>query len=635
VASDYAIEFVPFNAVQLRDAFWAPRLATNRAVTIPTIWQRCEETARIEHFERAAAALRGEAGREKTPPWLPFDDSDVYKIIEATSYALSVSPAPKLAAYVDTIIAKIAAAQEPDGYLYTTRTSAPDAPHPWSGLERWAEESDVGHELYDLGHLYEAAVAHQRATGKNSLLQIAIRAAELLLSTFGPGKRSIWPGHQGIELGLVKLYRATGERRYLELAHFFLEERGPDGKPRSGVEYNQSHARVADQSEAVGHAVHATYMYAGMADVAALTGTSDYIRALDRIWEDLVAHKLYVTGGIGARAAHEGFGPADDLPNSTAFNETCAAVGLVYFCERMFRLHGHAGALDVLERVLYNSLLAGVSLDGKTFFYENPLECAGRCERSPWFECACCPGNLARLLASLPGYLYAHRGGTVYVNLFAASSAELTLNDGRQLTLVQETRYPWDGTVALTLTPPEGALTLKIRVPGWAREQPVPSDLYRFCDEPGEEPTLSLNGEPVPIELCDGYLTLERSWRTDDRIELTLPMPVRRVIADGRVAADRGCLALARGPLVYALEGVDHSPGDASNLLIAEDARLHAIFRPELLGGVVAITGKATRPQRAATDELRPKPIAFTAIPYYAWANRGPSEMRVWIPREG
>ncbi|MBN1610468.1 MAG: glycoside hydrolase family 127 protein [Polyangiaceae bacterium] len=633
---DYAIRAVPLHAVRLDDCFWAPRLETNRAVTVRSILDKCETTGRVWRFEEAAAVLGGRAPSGQPSPGLPCDDSDVYKIIEAIAHVLAATPDARLEAVVDELVAKIGAAQEPDGYLYTARTMAPDlpVPHPWSGAERWTRDTDLSHELYNLGHLYQAAAAYFRATGKRALLEIAIRTADLLVDTFGPGKRSMWPGHQITEMALVELYRITGHGPYLALARYFLEERAPDGKPRSGQQYNQSHSRILDQTEAVGHAVHATYMYAGIADVAALTGAADYVAMLGRVWNDLVGHKLYVTGSIGAQRVHESFGPADALDNLTAFNETCAAIGLVYWSHRMFLLHGHASAIDVLERALYNGILAGVSLDGVGFFYANPLESFAEHERSAWFECACCPGNLARFLASVPGYQYAHQGSTLFVNLFAAGSARITLDDERLVGLVQQTRYPWDGQVRLTWTrAPPDALTLKLRVPGWAREEPVPSDLYRFLGTAEEQPTLSLNGAPVRLEIQDGYVALERHWRDGDEVLLTLPMPVRRVLAHDRVMADRGRMALQRGPIVYALEGVDHSRGEVLNVAIADDTALEACFRPELLGGMGVISGQAERLCRDRSGRVECERIDFTAIPYCAWANRGPTEMLVWIPR--
>jgi DUF1680 family protein len=624
---DYPVQPVPFTAVHFNDAFWLPRIEVNRTVTIPFAFEKCEESKRVYHFERAAAVLRGETLEDKSPPGYPFDDTDVYKVIEGAAYTLSVKPDPKLEAYLDGLIAKIAAAQEKDGYLYTTRTIDPSNPHRWAGKERWTREKVDSHELYNLGHLYEAAVAHYQATGKRTLLDVALRTAELLDRTFGPGKQSIWPGHQITEMGLVKLYRVTGDPRYLALAKFLLDERGPGDAEGAGRKYNQSHQKVVEQSEAVGHAVRATYMYSGMADVAALTGEQDYVNAMDRIWGNVVGRKLYLTGGIGSTSSGEAFGIDYELPNLSAYNETCAAIGNDYWNHRLFLLHADARYVDVLERTLYNGLLSGVSLDGKSFFYPNPLESAGQHERSPWFGVACCPGNMTRFLASVPGYVYAKQGDTLYVNLFVASTADVEMDGRRKVKLVQETRYPWDGAVRITVSPDrEGRFAVNVRVPGWARGEAVPSDLYRFADASDEKVTLRVNGQGVPLTLEKGYARIDRPWKTGDAIELSLPMPVRRVAAHPSVDADQGRVALQRGPLVYAAEWPDNGGGRVRNLLLSDDAPLSTAFRPDLLNGVQVVTG------RAAEGKVTRQEQAFTAIPYYAWANRGPGEMLVWIP---
>jgi hypothetical protein len=630
---DYPVQPVPFTAVHFTDAFWLPRIEVNRTVTIPFAFKKCEETKRVDHFVRAAAVLRGEALADKSPPGYPFDDTDVYKVIEGAAYTLSVKPDPRLEAYLDGLIEKIAAAQEKDGYLYTTRTIDPQNPHRWAGSERWVREKVDSHELYNLGHLYEAAVAHYQATGKRTLLDVALRTAELLDRTFGPGKRSIWPGHQITEMGLVKLYRVTGDGRYLSLAKFLLDARGPDGTEGAGRTYNQSHRKVVEQGEAVGHAVRATYMYSGMADVAALTGEQAYVDAMDRIWGNVVGRKLYLTGGIGSTSSGEAFGIDYELPNLSAYNETCAAIGNDYWNHRLFLLHADAPYIDVMERTLYNGLLSGVSLDGQSFFYPNPLESAGQLQRSPWFGVACCPGNMTRFLASLPGYVYARQGDTLYVNLFVASTAEVEMADGRKVKLVQETRYPWDGAVRITVSPERaGRLELRVRVPGWARGEAVPSDLYRFADGSDEKATLRVNGQPVPLTLEKGYARLDRGWTRGDVIELGLPMPVRRVVAHSSVEADQGRVALQRGPLVYTAEWPDNPGGKVRNLLLLDDAPLSSEFRPDLLNGVQVVTGQAVALAYDAEGKVTRRKQAFTAIPYHAWANRGPGEMLVWIP---
>jgi len=632
---DYPVKPVPFTSVHFTDTFWAPRLELNAKVTIPFAFKKDEETKRVYNFERAAAALRGEMIKDKTPPGYPFDDTDVYKVIEGAAYALTVKPDAQLESYVDKLIEKIGAAQEPDGYLYTTRTIDPEHPHAWAGKKRWELEKVDSHELYDLGHLYEAAVAYYQATGKRQLLDIALKSANLLDQTFGPGKQSIWPGHQITEMGLAKLYRATGDRRYLDLAKFLLDVRGPDGTRGSGRKYNQSHLKVVDQTEAVGHAVRATYMYSGMADVAALTGDLSYVNAIDKIWDDVADKKLYITGGIGATGSGEAFGGPYDLPNMSAYNETCAAVGNDFWNQRLFLLHADAKYIDVMERTLFNGLISGVSLDGKTFFYPNPLESAGQHKRSPWFGVACCPGNITRFLPSVPGYVYAQRGDSLYVNLFVGSTAEVKLDNGRRLKLVQETRYPWDGTVKLTVNPDQsGNLTINMRIPGWARNQPVPSNLYRFVDKVEEPVVLKVNGKAVAVNTEKGYAALSRKWQKGDVIELILPMPVRRVMANDLVQADRGRLALQRGPIVYAAEWPDNPGGRVRNLVLSENAKLTAEFRPDLLNGVEVVKARAFSLAYDQQGKINKQEQDFMAIPYYAWANRGAGEMIVWIPKD-
>jgi len=563
----------------------------------------------------------------------------VYKVIEGASYTLSVQPDPKLDAYLDDLIAKIGAAQEKDGYLYTARTIDPLHPHPWSGNQRWILEGVNSHELYDLGHLYEAAAAHYQATGKRTLLDIALRTADLLDRTFGPDKQAIWPGHQIIEMGLAKLYRVTGDPRYLNLAKFMLDSRGPQSTEEgAGNPYVEAHLRVVDQTEAVagGHAVRATYMYSGMADVAALTGDAAYVNALDRIWDNVTQKKLHITGGIGARAEGEAFGDDYELPNLTAYNETCAAVGNDYWNHRLFLLHADAKYIDVMERTLYNGLISGVSLDGTTFFYENPLEATGQAkkdQRSPWFGVACCPGNITRFMASVPGYVYAQRGDSVWVNLFMANHADIKMDNGSNLNIVQETRYPWDGAVRMTVNPEAPArLTINVRIPGWAHNEPIPTDLYRFADTVNAHAVLRLNGKPIPIKLDKGYIALTRTWKKGDIIELNLPMLVRRVVANSRVEADRGRVAIQRGPLVYAAEWTDNPNGKVRNLMLPDSSRLVARFNSSLLKGVTVVEGRAIALTYDAKGNVVKTPQAFTAIPYYAWANRGRGEMIVWIP---
>lgn len=626
VRADYPIRPVRFTDVHVTDEFWAPRIEMNRTVSIPTAFDQCERTGRIENFTRAAQVLRGLDLKDKHAPPFPFDDTDPYKVLEGASYALTVKPDPKLDAYLDGVIAKITTAQEPDGYLYTTRTIDPVHPHEWAGKERWVSEEVLSHELYNAGHLYEAAVAHYQATGKRSLLNVATKNADLLVRTFGPGKRKIYPGHQIAEMGLVKLYRVTGKKEYLDLAKFLLDSRG------GGNPYNQADVPVVQQTYAEGHAVRATYMYSGMADVAAMTGDQAYIRALDRIWENVVGKKIYVTGGIGALGEGEAFGVDYELPNMTAYNETCAAVGNDYWNQRMFLLQGDAKYVDIFERTLYNGLISGVSLDGKTYFYPNPLESNGQHSRSPWFGVACCPGNITRFMPSIPGYVYAERNDTLFVNLFVSNTAKITLDNGQKLEVRQQTRYPWSGEIKIAIDPDKaGAFTLKTRVPGWARNQAMPGDLYRFADTSDAAVKVRLNGKEVPVELENGYAAIRREWRKGDVVELDLPMNIRRVRANGEVAADRDRVALQRGPIVYAAEWVDSPDRHVRNILLADDQPLKAEWRPNLLKGVEVIQGKVAAFRYDADHRLQQTEEAFTAIPYYAWANRGAGQMEVWI----
>lgn len=623
----YAVEAVPFTAVHLQDKFWAPKIEINRSVSIPFAFQKCEETGRVDLFERAAKALRGETLTNKKPPGYPFDDTDVYKVLEGAAYALSVKPDPKLEAYVDGLIAKIAAAQEPDGYLYTTRTIDPVKPHPWAGKERWELEQHDSHELYNLGHLYEAAVAHYRATGKKTLLNVATKSADLLVATFGPGKRKIWPGHEITEMALVKLYNATQNRKYLDLAKFLIDCRGGAG------EYWQAHKPVVEQKEAVGHAVRASYLYSGVADVAALTGDKAYVNAIDTIWKDVVGSKLYITGGIGATGAGEAFGKPYELPNMSAYCETCAAVGNDYWNQRLFQLHGDAKYMDVFERTLYNGLLSGVSLDGKGFFYPNPLESNGQHGRSPWFGVACCPGNITRFMPSLSGYFYGKRGNKIWVNLFATSKAEIPLDKGQKVTVEQVTEYPWQGDVKFTVSPAKaGRFAVNIRIPGWARNEAVPSDLYTFSDTLKSAPTLKVNGATVPIKLEKGYVSINRDWKKGDTVNLSLPMPIRRIVANEKVGANRGRTALQRGPIVYCAEWTDNPGISVRNLILPASAELAPTFEPQLLNGVMVLRGQAQTAQRKDDGGMNVSNHPFTAIPYYAWANRGRGQMMVWIP---
>jgi DUF1680 family protein len=625
--ADYPIQPVDFTRVHFSDAFWLPRLEQNQTTTIPIALEQCYSTGRVDNFKKAAGLMPGYFDTEYT-----FDDTDIYKILEGMSYSIQVTPSPELEAQMDTLIRYIALAQEPDGYLYTARTAGnPAGMHPWVGAQRWEKDPDQSHELYCSGHLFEAAVAHYNATGKRTLLEVAIRNADLLVREFLVGGLTYEPGHQIVEMGLVKMYRATGNEDYLRLAQYFLDLRGQKGVAR--LEYNQTHKPVVEQDEAVGHAVRAVYMYSGMADVAALTGNKAYLNAIDALWENVVGKKYYLTGGIGAQSSGEAFGQNYELPNESAYCETCAAIGNVYWNHRMFLLHGEAKYYDVIERTLYNGLISGISLSGDRFFYPNPLQSSGNYSRSEWFGCACCPSNLCRFTASIPGYTYAQKGDSLYVNLFVQSSATLQL-PGTSVQLQQESGYPWEGNVTLTITPEQAKrFSLLIRIPGWAQNRPVPGSLYTYLN-PQESPVvIKINGSETDYTIgTDGYVALDRTWNPGDRIELLLPMNVKRAVADPQVGADRNRVALERGPLVYCLEWPDNG-GKVLNATIEDDAPIEAAYDEALLNGVVSlrIKGKATIGNGEDAETVMEKTL--TAIPYYAWANRGEGEMAVWINR--
>jgi DUF1680 family protein len=621
---DYPIQPVPFTQVHVNDQFWAPKMEVNAKVTIPYILKKCKENGRIDNFLRAAKMLEGDKMTE-----YPFDDTDLYKVIEGASYAMQVQKNPELEKYIDSLIAIIGAAQEKDGYLYTFRTVNAKKPHPWIGTKRWEKDEDLSHELYNAGHLYEAAVAHYQATGKKNLLTIAIKNADLLVRDFGYGKVEVYPGHQIVELGLAKMYRVTGNKKYLDLAKFFLDIRGPKGDA-----YNQANAKVLQQKKAVGHAVRATYMYTGMADIAALTGDLSYLHTIDDIWDDVTMGKLYITGGIGATNNGEAFGDAYQLPNMSAYAETCAAIANVYWNNRMFLLHGDSKYIDVLERTLYNGLLSGVSLTGDKFFYPNPLASLGQHQRSPWFNCACCITNMTRFLPSVPSYVYAQNGNRLFVNLFMSNISTVNLPSAGKVKITQQTEYPWKGAVSLTIDPTKQSnFTIALRIPGWAKQQPIAGDLYHFASAVSNPVVITINGKKIAYTTEKGYAILKRAWAKGDKIELLLPMETQKVLANEKVKDDNGRFALQRGPIVYCLEGPDNVNGSVQNIGINIDSKATTIYQPELLNGLYAINlSGSSYGRQLNSDALISTVQNVKAIPYYAWANRGPSEMAVWIP---
>jgi uncharacterized protein len=640
---DYPVRPVAFTSVKLMDNFWLPRIKTNHTVTIPASFERCEKTGRVRNFEMAAA----KSGKFCTI--FPFDDTDIYKTIEGASFSLSLFPDAKLDAYIDSLIAKVAAAQEPDGYLYTARTIDPNNVHPWSGPERWVKERELSHELYNSGHLYEAAAAHFMATGKKNLLNIALKNADLVCSVFGYGadKKKVAPGHEVIEMGLVKLYRLTGKKEFLETAKYFVEERGHfagyDAKskdPWKNGSYWQDHIPVVDQKEAIGHSVRAGYLYAAVADVAALTGDQKLLTAIDSIWDNMVSKKIYVQGGAGAIPDGERYGNNYELPNTTAYNETCAAISNIYWNQRMFQLHGDSKYIDVLEKILYNGFISGIGLDGKSFFYTNAMQVrnsfhhsALERERAGWFDCSCCPTNVVRLLPSVPGYMYAQKDDKVYVNLFTNSVASINVPSGA-IEITQQNNYPWDGNLKFVINPKKSsaAFNLMIRIPGWVQNKAIPSDLYWFRNGAASQVTITLNGKPVEYTMENGYALLNRTWKKNDKVEVNLPMEVQRVMANANIKDNQGRVAIQRGPLMYCAEWPDNN-GKTGNIILPANAAFSSEFKPELLNGILVLKTEGIGLQ-ASEDKVTTEKKPVVVIPYYAWANRGVGEMQLWFPEK-
>ena len=621
----YSVTPVDIKDVVLSDRFWAPIVERNRTVTLPYVFGKCEETDRINNFVVAAGAKEGEYVGER------YNDSDVFKIIEGACYSIMTHPDARLEKYVDSLVTLIAAAQEPDGYLYTNRTIDPTKPAPGAGRDRWIDVW-VSHELYNAGHMYESAVAHYRATGKRTFLDVAIKNADLVNKEFGWGKREAAPGHQEIEIGLVKLYQATGNKEYLDLAQFFLDVRGTPQEfmlhepgtrfaVYNDAEYLQQHKPVLEQTEAVGHSVRGAYMYTGMADVSNETGDRSYLDVSEKIWNDVVSGKIYITGGIGSKARGEAFGAKYELPNMSAYTETCASVANVFWNDRLFRATGNGAYMDVLEKTLYNGLISGIGLDGMNFFYPNPLESDGRFQRSGWFDCSCCPGNVARFMPAMAQYIYATAPEKIFVNLYVASHANVKM-ESTSVKITQETDYPWDGNAKIIVNPAEKKrFTVAVRIPAWAVSAPIEGGLYRFKDDHSHQVQITLNGAAVDYKEDKGYALITRKWQTGDVINITLPMEARTVVAKAEVAADSGRLCIERGPLVYCLEEADN--GKVRDVKITANINSRFSYQTDLLGGVGILQFKAFSPEG---DEKE-----YTAIPYYSWANRGRGEMIVWM----
>ncbi|HUT35258.1 MAG TPA: beta-L-arabinofuranosidase domain-containing protein [Planctomycetota bacterium] len=598
---------VKFTDVRIADAFWAPRIEVNRTKSIPHVLEQCEKTGRINNFayiaKESKEAFRGHV----------FHDSDVVKVLEGVAHSLATHPDKALEARLEQIIGWMAKGQQPDGYL-NTYFIAKGLDKRWTGLQH-------AHELYCAGHMFEAAVAHYEATGRKTFLDVASKYADHIDSVFGPTKRHGIAGHPEIELALVKLWRATGEERYLKLAQFLVEEHGQPTHKLFGT-YCQDHKPIREQDEAVGHCVRAMYLYSGVTDLAMITGDQGYIDALEKLWQDIVTRKMYITGSIGVQRHGEGFAQPYLLPNYDAYCETCAAIGMVFWNHRMMLLKGEGRFADIVERNLYNGLMSAVSLDGMKCFYVNPLASRGNLHRSPWHGCSCCPTNMVRFLPALGQYVYAASaaGDAVYVAHYVAGSGVVALKDGK-VKLTQKTRYPWDGGVQIGVEP-QGIsdFAVCVRIPDWC-----------------EGATAKLNGQAIETKPDKGFVAIRRTWKAGDVVELELPMPIRQVAAAPEVADDVGRLAIQRGPIVYCLEGCDHSTS-VSQIAIQKGAKLEAKSEPDLLGGVVVIKGQGQRQGFELKDDgsiaQASGTVDITAVPYFAWDNREPGEMVVWVPAE-
>ena len=601
-ASPHArLHAVPVRAVRMRDGFWLPRMEAARLRGIPRLLGLLEEHGVVDNFRR----ISGRKQCERRGPY--FTDSDLYKWMEAAAFVLQWKDDPAVREMLDKVIDEVVAIQNPDGYLNTYFVD--------ERKDKRFSNLAAEHELYCAGHLFQAAVAHYRATGHSRLLGAALKYADYLTTVFGPGRIEQADGHPEVEMALVELYRTTGRKEYLDLAGFFLDL-----------------YRFAARTQIEGHAVRAAYLCCGGADYYMETGKQPYWEAADRMWQDMTGRKLYITGGIGATSHGEAFGAPFDLPNATSYAETCAGIASGMWNWRMLAATGQARFADEMERVLYNGFLSGVSLEGSEYFYVNPLESAGGHKRRPWYDCTCCPPNVLRMLASLPGYIYSTSREGLWVHLYDNNELTWRLEDGRGVRVVQETKYPWEGGVTLTIQPDSAAeFSVFVRIPGWC-----------------VEPKLRVNGQDIESPVTPGtYCYVRRSWTPGDRLELDLPMPVVVQTADPRVRANLGRVAITRGPLVYCFESVDNPGVNVLAAAVPVDAKgeveSRTAYRADLLGGVTVVSVEAVasdyektsgglyRPTRAG-GMPKVRRVHLHAIPYYAWCNRGDSQMVVWVP---
>jgi DUF1680 family protein len=618
--ASYSIEPVDIKNVKLTDEFWLPIVKRVQEKTIEYAIQKCTEEGRFDNFLIAGGQMEG-----TVKGFMPFDDSDVYKIIEGASNSLISAPNEPLEKLLDSLIRIVKVGQEKDGYLTTWRTIDPEKPPAtWVKVNkgvRW-ESLEMSHELYNAGHMYEAAVVHYKATGKRSFLDIALKNAELMVKTFGVEDNKIHtvPGHQIIETGLIKLYEITKKEAYLDLAKYFLDNRGNPEIHESFGPYAQDHIPVIEQDEVVGHAVRAVYMYAGMSDIAAIKNDSLYSNAVNNLWSNMVDKKMYITGGIGAKHEGEAFGENYELPNLTAYNETCASIGSVYWNHRLHKSSGDVKYFDVIERTLYNGLISGLSLDGTNFFYPNALESdgvykfnQGACTRKSWFDCSCCPTNVIRFIPSISGLLYSKGHNTVYVNLYASSNASLVL-ENNNVKIIQETKYPLNGKITVTISPEkESEFTVKFRIPGWSRNEVLPSDLYSYSKPLENESSIKINYKEISVQPNNGYYSITKKWKKGEKVTLDFPMRVRKVVADEKIEDDKNKMALEYGPIVYAIEEVDNKNNfDDISISFSDN---FTVKQESILGGINTLNNENLK-----------------AIPYYTWSNRGVGKMKVWLP---